>query len=510
LRKSIIIIGAGISGLAAGCYARMNGYEVTIFEKHKIPGGLCTSWKRKGYEFDLCIDWLGGVNPNEKDNEIWQELGALENKNIRHFDEFLSIREPDGRIKTYYTDPEKLRKELKSITFYEEDKNKIDEFCDAVENFIKAPSFDMSKPDVFQTEEDMKELSEKQPDFFNSLIKYNDVLIRDFYNDIKDRRLKEMISYVYLTPDVPFSLIPPIYTMSNLQKENMGFPDGGSMELIKSIENRYKELGGNVYYEKEVKEILINKNTAYGVKLDDLSEHNADIVVSACDAHSIIYKILGGNYKNEFIDLMYEEGSIFPSMLRVYIGVDMDFSDVKDNVIYRYNKILDFPGVISTNTDSMLIRHYCNSEPNFAPKGKSVLLNIMLGDYDYWKELSCDRAEYMKMKEKAFLETINNLEEYYPGIKEHVEAYDVVTPVTFERYTANYRGSIQGFIEDKNHHKEWLSKAGGIRMAGIDNFYMIGQWITLQGLLRCAGGGRYLAETLCNEDGKKFNVTKVI
>jgi len=46
-QKSIIIIGAGIAGLAAGCYGQMNGYRTQIFELHYNPGGLCTSWKRK-------------------------------------------------------------------------------------------------------------------------------------------------------------------------------------------------------------------------------------------------------------------------------------------------------------------------------------------------------------------------------------------------------------------------------------------------------------------------------
>lgn len=47
--KKMIIIGAGIAGLSAGCYAQMNGYQTTIFEMHDKPGGLCTAWKRKGY-----------------------------------------------------------------------------------------------------------------------------------------------------------------------------------------------------------------------------------------------------------------------------------------------------------------------------------------------------------------------------------------------------------------------------------------------------------------------------
>ena len=47
--KSVIIIGAGIAGLSAGCYAQMNGYTSRIFEMHDKPGGLCTAWKRGIY-----------------------------------------------------------------------------------------------------------------------------------------------------------------------------------------------------------------------------------------------------------------------------------------------------------------------------------------------------------------------------------------------------------------------------------------------------------------------------
>jgi len=59
--KSIAIIGAGIAGLAAGCYGRMNGYETHLFEMHARPGGLCTSWPRGRYTFDGCLHWLVGA-----------------------------------------------------------------------------------------------------------------------------------------------------------------------------------------------------------------------------------------------------------------------------------------------------------------------------------------------------------------------------------------------------------------------------------------------------------------
>ena len=53
-KADVIIIGAGVAGLSAGCYAQMNGDHTCIFEMHNLPGGLCTAWERKGYTFEGC------------------------------------------------------------------------------------------------------------------------------------------------------------------------------------------------------------------------------------------------------------------------------------------------------------------------------------------------------------------------------------------------------------------------------------------------------------------------
>ncbi|WP_258367412.1 MULTISPECIES: NAD(P)-binding protein [unclassified Mesotoga] len=45
----VLINGGGIVGLAAGCFARMKGFDPVILEKSSSPGGLCTSWDRGGY-----------------------------------------------------------------------------------------------------------------------------------------------------------------------------------------------------------------------------------------------------------------------------------------------------------------------------------------------------------------------------------------------------------------------------------------------------------------------------
>ena len=139
--KKIVIIGGGISGLSAGCYAKMNGYDVHIFEMHNLPGGLCTSWKRKGYTFDNCIHWLTGTSPNAPLHKVFQELGALHGKEIYYKEMSIKLF-LKGQIINLYNDPDKLGKHLKEIA--PEDSDMIDELADSLRKFYlldKMPFF---------------------------------------------------------------------------------------------------------------------------------------------------------------------------------------------------------------------------------------------------------------------------------------------------------------------------------------------------------------------------------
>src|SRR4030042_957733 len=62
MRKyDVVIIGAGVGGLVCGCYLAKEGLRVLIVEQHDKPGGYCTSFQRKGYEFDVGVHYLGGL-----------------------------------------------------------------------------------------------------------------------------------------------------------------------------------------------------------------------------------------------------------------------------------------------------------------------------------------------------------------------------------------------------------------------------------------------------------------
>lgn len=98
MEKSIIIIGAGIAGLSAGCYGQMNGYRTQIFEMHTIPGGLCTTWKRKGYKIDGCIHWLNDTRPGNSFYRCWEEVGAVQERTMIHYEEVARIEGKEGEV----------------------------------------------------------------------------------------------------------------------------------------------------------------------------------------------------------------------------------------------------------------------------------------------------------------------------------------------------------------------------------------------------------------------------
>ena len=97
MAESVIIVGAGIAGLSAGCYAQMNGYRTTILEQHNIPGGLCTSWMRKGYTWDISMHILVGSKSGPA-HQMWNELGALRNCRSVYHDAFVRVESSDRRV----------------------------------------------------------------------------------------------------------------------------------------------------------------------------------------------------------------------------------------------------------------------------------------------------------------------------------------------------------------------------------------------------------------------------
>jgi phytoene dehydrogenase-like protein len=99
---------------------------------------------------------------------------------------------------------------------------------------------------------------------------------------------------------------------------------------------------------------------------------------------------------------------------------------------------------------------------------------------------------------------IGLLGQRFPGIADQIEATDVATPATFERYTGNWQGSFEGWlITPENAYT--MTRPMEQTVPGLKNFYMCGQWVEPGGGLPTSiMSARRLMKRICREDGKRF------
>ena len=192
---------------------------------------------------------------------------------------------------------------------------------------------------------------------------------------------------------------------------------------------------------------------------------------------------------------------MFPSHLRVTVGVDVDLSDEPDLNGSIYNVFqLDKPIMIEgEEKDFMYVQNYAY-DPSLAPNGKSVFVVPYMSKFEYWKKLYEDKEKYREEKIKVKKAVISTLEKIVPQIKGKIEEVDVSTPMTIERYTNNWKGVYMGFLNVTLSISKTLPK--------LKNFLMAGQWVGGVGVSGAAQTGRECIQIICNNDKKKFITTK--
>ncbi len=495
--NSIIIIGAGFAGLAAGIYARLNGYDATIFEMHNLPGGLCTSWERKGYTFDCCIHWLVGSSAQSGMHDMWEETGVAQNQKIIDLDQYLRLEDASGRTLVMYTDIDRLEKHL--LEFSPQDEKPIRKFIAGIRMCLP---FDMpSKHDTA-----LKKLRKRSKTVFNFIIngkrmkEWMNITCESFAKEFKDPLLSEAFREMWI-PE--FSMLFMLFTFAYLHNKNAGYPIGGSMPMSEALESRFKELGGKLNYRSRVAKILTENNKATGIRLEDGTEHRAGRVISAADGYTTLFSMLDGKFGDGKTREPYEKWRKFPSLIFVSLGVKRTFGEIPISVSgLTYH--LKEPVEIGDKVRDKLSVHLYNHDPSMAPEGCTAITIMLESDHEYWNSLAQDRKVYLQKKEEIGQQVIELLNERFPGISSQVEAIDVATPLTFERYTGNWKGSFEGWLITPENAGV-IMKPMSQTIPGLKNFYMCGQWVEPGGGLPTAiMSGRRLVKSLCREDKRKF------
>ena len=95
----VIVIGAGNGGLAAAATLAEKGKKVILFEKHNIPGGCGTSFRRGRFEFEVALHQLSHLGTEEKPGPLRQQFrryGIEKEIDWIEIEELYRVNFPDG------------------------------------------------------------------------------------------------------------------------------------------------------------------------------------------------------------------------------------------------------------------------------------------------------------------------------------------------------------------------------------------------------------------------------
>ena len=284
--KTLTVIGAGISGLTCAIYAQRAGFKTTILEKAGGPGGVSTSWKRKGYTFEGGIHWLIGSRPGLPLHDVWTETGALGTNNpVFYKDPVYTLIYGDTVLEL----PRSAKKMQKVLgTFSPRDKAALAvlRFHIWCFTFFHTPILDLGglkvrHPRRFSLPEFLKMGPAVLLTPYLMSISAGRY-IRRFRNPHVRRLLETVV-------DPKINALSLIYTLSTFDDGDGGYPEGGSLRMSRNMADTFTALGGQIRYHTPAIGV---RETPEGIcVLTENGSIASDAVVISSDARTAIDKL---------------------------------------------------------------------------------------------------------------------------------------------------------------------------------------------------------------------------
>ena len=275
----VIIIGAGLAGLHAGCILAHQGVKTIIIEKNPQVGGYCSAFSDQGYTFDI------GATMLQTPSVLTDALSALGREPSKYLDllpldPLYRVSFDDGTSLTLTPSIEQTAENV--ALFSQKERAGFLKYMSDMERLKRAfKQFFISREhhtisSYFSTSS-LLLLSHLSP--FNSVSQ-----LMDKY--FQDPRLKAAFSFQVLYFGIPPNRCPAIYGMVPYFEITQGvwYPRGGLNSVSKALARIYKEDGGQLLLETGVEKIIISGGRVRGVTLENGETIRSERVISNADA----------------------------------------------------------------------------------------------------------------------------------------------------------------------------------------------------------------------------------
>lgn len=488
----VLIIGGGVSGLSAGIFSRLAGYETVIIEKHRVAGGNLTGWDRSGCHIDNCIHWLTGTNEHSVHYKTWEQLGALGDGIEIIQGESLYTCELDGQTLTLWRDLDRFERDLLELS--PADKKEIKSLVHGVELMRLINGVGGANKDRAIT---LSDVTRGAP----TLLKFYGLTV----SELAQRFTHPLIRF-FLTSLIgdDFGALALLMVYATFTGDNGGIPRGGSSAMAENMKQRFLSLGGELILGVGVEKINCSGGRARSLTLSDGRELEGDYVVVTTDPALVFGKMLDLPMPKK-LSGRYSDSRFYRfSAYHTAFAVDLPELPFSADVIFPIP--LKYRGKLRTK--ALTVREFSH-EPEFSPEGKNVIQTMTYCDEQYATELialkQSDPQAYKEKKNEIARIVEKILIEHYPTLSGKLSLVDVWTPATYKRFVNSDMGSFMSFMMPK----KFLPARLGGRVRGASNLILANQWQQPPGGLPIAAdGGRAAINQIVKAEKKRKRCEK--
>ncbi len=439
-----IVIGSGLGGLVTASQLASKGAKVLVLEQYKIPGGSGSSFKRKGFTFDVGASMIFGFGDKGYTNLLTRALKDVEQECETIPDPTqLAYHLPDQLEITVTRDYQRFITKL--IHLFPHEKKGIKYFYETCW-------------DVFKCLDSMPLLSIEDPTylfkvFFKSplsclgLARWLPINAGDVARKyIKDPTLLKFIDIeCFCWSVMPANLTPMInagMVFSDRHYGGINYPKGGVGIIAEKLVKGIEKFGGEVRYNSKVKQIIFQSGTAVGVSL----ENNEEIFSKTVVSNATRWDTFGGQGVNDPLvttdrtppsETKWKDRYIpSPSFLSLHLGVNGDAIPTETHchhlLLDSWERMESEQGVVFLSIPTLL-------DATLAPSGSHIVHAFTPSSMDYWKGLS--NKEYLAKKKNDGDKLISKLERLFPNLSQNILHKEVGSPRTHKRFLSRNKGS---------------------------------------------------------------------
>ena len=444
MNKSVIIIGAGLSGLTCAALLAKKGLDVTVVESQFKPGGSCGIFKRKDTIFEQGAAMLygfgeKGFNPHRfVFNSLEEPIDMIKHDNL------YVINYGDKRV-VFYEDINKFVEQLGEI--FPGQKENFERFYKDIEKlYLKVIAENPSyiSPDILKKEDGLKKLLSHPLayiKFLGFLNSSTESLLEKYFDDKEVFKFFDKLTstYCYTTVKETPAVLSTIMFVDNHYGGSY-YPAGSTLNLVGKLEKLIEENNGNMIYNKEVTKILVKDNKAIGVKLDDDKEMFSDYVVHSGTVWNLYNKLLSESTDEKTVELVNSLVPTYPSIVL--------FALVKEEAIPEGTLPIEMLVSNKEEIDEGEVTAYILSidDKTLCRPGYHVITAIgpSFKEWPQGFKNNYKSKEYDEMKEAEVERLLNILEKRFPKIKENICHLELSTPTTLNRYVMKEGGAVAG------------------------------------------------------------------